>query len=112
MARFKILAEIVITGEDIKIERDAILAIQEMLGAYDDMTETTSSTSIMINAIRTEKGFDGREEQIIIDSLRDRIGRLYKMSEEYKASGFKECQMDCLEEKKKVQKLLDTFTKK
>ena len=39
MARFKILAEIYITGEDIKIERDAMMAVQEMLGAYDDMTE-------------------------------------------------------------------------
>ena len=58
------------------------------------------------------RNFTPEQEQIIIDSLRDRIGRLYKMSEEYKASGFKECQMDCLEEKKKVQKLLDTFTKK
>ena len=106
MARFKILAEIVITGEDIKIERDAILAIQEMLGAYDDMTETTSNTSIMINTIRTEKGFDSREEQILIDSMRDRIGRLYKMSEAYRDGDNKEAQMDCLAEKKEVEVLL------
>ena len=54
MARFKILAEIYITGEDIKIERDAMMAVQEMLGAYDDMTETTSNTEIMINTIKSE----------------------------------------------------------
>lgn len=106
MARFKILAEIVITGEEIKIERDALMAMQEMLGAYDDMTETTSSTSIMINAIRTEKGFDSREEQILIDSMRDRIGRLYKMSETYRDGDNKEAQMDCLSEKKEVEALL------
>lgn len=51
------------------------------------------------------------EQQILIDSMRDRIGRLYKLSEEYKNSGFKECQMDCLEEKKKVQTLLNRLTK-
>lgn len=106
MARFKILAEIVITGGEIKIERDALMAMQEMLGAYDDMTETTSSTSIMINAIRTEKGFDSREEQILIDSMRDRIGRLYKMSEAYRDGDNKEAQMDCLSEKKEVEALL------
>lgn len=51
------------------------------------------------------------QEQIIIDSLRDRIGHLYDMSEQYKAVGFEECQMDCIEEKRKVQNLLNTFTK-
>jgi len=106
MARFKILAEIYITGEDIKLERDAIIAVQEMLGAYDDMTETTSSTSIMINTIKSEKLFDNREEQILIDSMRDRINRLYKMSEAYRDGDNKEAQMDCLAEKKEVENLL------
>lgn len=106
MARFKILAEIYITGEDIKIERDAMMAVQEMLGAYDDMTETTSNTEIMINTIKSERVFDNREEQILIDSMRDRIGRLYKMSETYRDGDNKEAQMDCLAEKKEVENLL------
>lgn len=106
MARFKILAEIFISGEDIKIERDAMMAVQEMLGAYDDMTETTSNTAIMINTIKSEKVFDKREEQILIDSMRDRIGRLYKMSEAYRDGGNKVGQMDCLDERKEVENLL------
>lgn len=52
------------------------------------------------------------QEQIIIDALRDRIGKLYDMSEQYKSTNFTECQKDCLDEKKKVQELLDTFIKK
>ena len=52
------------------------------------------------------------QEQIIIDALRDRIGNLYDMSEQYKGTNFTECQKDCLDEKKKVQELLDTFIKK
>ena len=46
------------------------------------------------------------QEQIIIDSLRDRIGKLYDMSEQYKGTNFTESQKDCLDEKKKVQDLL------
>ena len=42
--------------------------------------------------------------------MRDRIGKLYKMSEAYRDGGNKEAQMDCLEEKRRVQKLLDIFT--
>lgn len=45
------------------------------------------------------------EQQVLIDSMRDRIGKLYKMSEVYR-DGDKEAQMDCLEEKKRVQELL------
>lgn len=45
--------------------------------------------------------------QILIDSMRDRIGKLYNMSEAYRVGGNKEAQMDCLEEKKRVQEVLD-----
>ena len=47
------------------------------------------------------------EQQVLIDSMRDRIGKLYRMSEAYRDGGNKEAQMDCLDEKKKVQKVLD-----
>lgn len=46
------------------------------------------------------------EQQILIGSMRDRIDKLYKMSEAYRDGGNKEAQMDCLEEKKRVQELL------
>lgn len=46
------------------------------------------------------------EQHILIDSLRDRIGKLYKMSEAYRDGRNKVAQMDCLEEKKRVQELL------
>lgn len=36
------------------------------------------------------------QEQIIIDALRDRIGKLYDMSEQYKGTGFTDCQKDCV----------------
>lgn len=49
------------------------------------------------------------ETQILIDSMRDRVGKLYDLSEVYRVDGNKEAQMDCLEEKRRVQKLLDTF---
>lgn len=49
------------------------------------------------------------EQQIIIDALRDRIGLLYRDSEAYRDGGNKEAQMDCLEEKKRVQELLKTL---
>lgn len=51
-------------------------------------------------------------QQIFIDSMRDRIGKLYDMSERYKGTNFTESQKDCLDEKKKVQELLDIITKK
>lgn len=51
------------------------------------------------------------EQQILIDSMRDRIGKLYNMSEAYRVGGNKEAQMDCLEERRRVQKLLEIFTK-
>lgn len=47
------------------------------------------------------------EQQVLIDSMRDRIGKLYRMSEAYRDGGNKEAQMDCLEEKKRVQEVLD-----
>lgn len=46
------------------------------------------------------------EQQILIDSMRDRIGKLYNMSESYKNSGNKEAQMDCINEKRRVHKVL------
>ena len=51
-----------------------------------------------------------KETQILIDSMRDRIDKLYKMSEAYRDGGNKEAQMDCLEEKRRVQNLLEIFT--
>lgn len=50
------------------------------------------------------------EQQILIDSMRDRIDKLYRMSEAYRDGGNKEAQMDCLEEKRRVQNLLEIFT--
>lgn len=47
------------------------------------------------------------QQQILIDSMRDRIDKLYRMSEAYRDGGNKEAQMDCLDEKKRVQKVLD-----
>lgn len=55
--------------------------------------------------------FTPEQEQIIIDALRDRIGRLFDMAESYEKVGFEDCQMDCLDERKRVRNLLDTFTK-
>ena len=47
------------------------------------------------------------QQQILIDSMRDRIDKLYRMSEAYRDGGNKEAQMDCLEEKKRVQIVLE-----
>ena len=46
------------------------------------------------------------EQQVLIDSMRDRIDKLYKMSEAYRDGGNKEAQMDRLDEKKRVQIVL------
>lgn len=46
------------------------------------------------------------EQQILIDSLRDRIGMLYDSAERYRIGGNKEARMDVLDEKKRVQKVL------
>ena len=46
------------------------------------------------------------EQQILIDSMRDRIDKLYRISEAYRDGGNKEAQMDYLEEKKRVQEVL------
>ena len=46
------------------------------------------------------------ERQILVDSMGDRIGRLYRMSEAYRDGHNKEAQMDCLEEKRRVQIVL------
>ena len=46
------------------------------------------------------------EQQILIDSLRDRIRVIYDIAERYRIGGNKEAQMDCLEEKKRVQDVL------
>jgi hypothetical protein len=50
------------------------------------------------------------QQQILIDSMRDRIEKLYKMSEAYRDGCNREAQMDCLDEKRRVQKLLEIFT--
>jgi hypothetical protein len=47
------------------------------------------------------------EQQILIDSLRGSIHELYEASEAYREGGNKEAQVDCLEEKRRVQRLLD-----
>ena len=39
MAKFRIVAELYIEGDDIKKERDAWDAVREMLGAYMDNLE-------------------------------------------------------------------------
>ena len=44
------------------------------------------------------------EQQILIDSMR------YRMSEGYRYGGNKEARMDCLDEKKRVQKVLDKIS--
>lgn len=46
------------------------------------------------------------QQQILIDSMRCRIDRLYKDSEAYRDGGNRIAQMDCLDEKKRVQELL------
>ena len=50
------------------------------------------------------------EQQVLIDSMRDRINKLYKMSEAYRDGRNKEAQMDCLEEKRRVQVVLDRIS--
>lgn len=50
------------------------------------------------------------QQQILIDSMRDRISKLYSLSEAYRDGGNKEAQMDYLEEKRRVERLLETFT--
>lgn len=47
------------------------------------------------------------EQQILIDSMRDRINKLYNMSEAYRDRGNKVAQMDCLKEKNRVQVVLE-----
>lgn len=47
------LAEIYIEGSEVEKERDAIIALQVMLGCYDDMDDT--DTSITISPLKTEK---------------------------------------------------------
>lgn len=66
-----------------------------------DRVEPCSSGGIAMTLELTPE-----QDQIIIDALRDRIGKLYDMSEQYKGTGFTGCQKDCLNEKKKVQELL------
>lgn len=52
------------------------------------------------------------QQQLLIDSMRDRIGMLYKMSEAYRDGGNKPAQMDCLFEKKRVEVLLEYIQSK
>jgi hypothetical protein len=44
---------------------------------------------------------------IIVDALNNRIERLYRDSEAYRDGGNKVAQMDCLDEKKRVEKTLE-----
>lgn len=50
------------------------------------------------------------EQQILMDSLRDRINLLYDIAERYRIGGNEEAQMDCLDEKKRVQKVYRKIT--
>jgi hypothetical protein len=47
------------------------------------------------------------EKKILIDSMRNQIGMLYKMSVEYRDGGNTEAQIDCIEEIRKINKLSD-----
>lgn len=49
------------------------------------------------------------EQQIIVDSLRDRIGKLFDMQLSYKKVGNREAQMDCVREGKAVTAVLLRF---
>lgn len=50
------------------------------------------------------------EQQILIDSLRDRIRMIYDISERYRIGGNEEAQMDCLEERKRVHDVYEKIT--
>lgn len=50
------------------------------------------------------------DRQILIDSMRDRIDKLYRMSEAYRDGGNKEAQMDCLDEKRRVHSVLEKIS--
>ena len=50
--------------------------------------------------------------QILIDSMRSHIGRLQNMAESYRANGNLVALEDCLDEKTKVQSLLNMFMRK
>lgn len=49
------------------------------------------------------------QEGVILDSLRDRIGRLYSMADSYK--GNREAAEDCLDEARRVRAVLEDFKK-
>lgn len=46
------------------------------------------------------------QQQILMDSLRDRIGKLYDIAFSYK--GNTEAKKDCLAEKRRVEQMLET----
>lgn len=46
------------------------------------------------------------EQQVLIDSMRDRIDKLYRIAESYRDGHNKEAQMDCMDEKNRVQNVL------
>ena len=47
------------------------------------------------------------QESIILDALRERIGKLYQLADNYKCN--KEAVMDCLDEAKRVRATLEDF---
>lgn len=51
------------------------------------------------------------KNQIIIDALRDRIGKLYDMQEAYAKGGNKEAAMDCANENRRVKEVLEEYIK-
>lgn len=49
------------------------------------------------------------QQGVIVDSLRDRIGKLFNMAQDYKYGGNTEAELDCLREMRLVSKVLDDF---
>ena len=50
--------------------------------------------------------------QIIIDALRDRIGKLYEMQDAYSKGGNNEAALDCASEIRRVKEVLEEYVKK
>lgn len=74
------------------------------------MSESNKNGAEKMDANKIKIDITTEEQQILIDSMRDRIGKLYRMSEAYRDGGNKEAQMDYLEEVKRVRELLAKIT--
>lgn len=49
------------------------------------------------------------EQDVIIDALNNRIDYLFALAERYKAVSDKDSQMDCVNEQRRVKKVLERF---